>query len=497
MAAPGELPCRRVPTSSDTAAPAHRRLLAGWGGTAPTASQVEALGGEAATAEAVARSGARGVLARGLGRSYGDAAQNAGGTILDATAHDAVIDIDTSAATAQVSSGVSLDRLLRRSVPLGLFVPVTPGTRFVTVGGAIAADVHGKNHHRDGSFAGSVQSVSLVTPSAIVTTGPGPGQDPELFWATAGGMGLTGVVLDATFSLPRIETSRLVVDTHRTVDLDEVMALMEAHDHRYHYSVAWIDCLASGRHLGRSVLTRGDFAAVDDLPSDQRAHPLAYDPAVRVEAPPVFPSGLVNAWTMRLFNEAWYRKSPPHREGELQSIAQFFHPLDAVGHWNRLYGRRGFLQWQFVVPFGAEDTLRLALERLARAGVGSALAVLKRFGPADPGPLSFPAPGWTLALDLAVVPGLTTLLDGLDDHIVAAGGRIYLAKDSRTRRELVGAMYPRIEEWRAVRSRVDPEGVVVSDLDRRLDLSGRWATPPRPTESQATAAAARPLEVPR
>lgn len=435
------------------------RLLYGWGHTAPTASDIRPL----SDAEAVfAERPRRGVLARGLGRSYGDAAQNAGGTVLDSTAHDELVTLDPDTGLVRVSSGVSIDRLIRRLVPHGFFVPVTPGTRFVTIGGAIAADIHGKNHHIAGSFCSHVRSMTVTTPVGTMTVDPR--SEPELFWATAGGMGLTGVVTDATVAMPRIGSARLAVDTDRTDDLDGVLALMTEGDDRYHYSVAWIDCLARGRHLGRSILTRGDFADDGDL---------GYEAAVRVETPPVFPSGLVNPLTIRVFNEAWYRKAPRHRVGELQTIPQFFHPLDGVGHWNRLYGPRGFLQWQIVVPFGEEETLRRIVERLAAVGVGSPVAVLKRFGPGDPGPLSFPAPGWTLALDLAIVPQLATLLDELDDEVVAAGGRIYLAKDSRVRRALVPAMYPRLQEWRRVRDRVDPDGVLVSDLDRRLDLTGR------------------------
>ena len=448
--------------------PGPRQVLTGWGLTAPTAAEVVPLGEDPFAGAGV---GARGVVARGLGRSYGDAAQNAGGVVVDATAHDGLIDVDTGAATVRVASGVSLDRLLRRVVPLGFFVPVTPGTRFVTIGGAISADIHGKNHHRHGSFGSHVRSLRLLTPGGVVEVGPD--RDADLYWATTGGMGLTGIVLDAVVDLPPIETSRLRVDTDRTADLDGVLDLMTDGVHRYHYSVAWIDCLARGRHLGRSVLTRGDFAAAGDLPTADRHRPLDYRPVVRLEAPPVMPSGLVNAATMRVFNEAFYRRAPRRRRGELLTIGAFFHPLDAIGGWNRLYGRRGFLQYQFVVPFGAERTLRRAVERLSGAGVASSLAVLKRFGPGDPGPLSFPAPGWTLALDLAVVPGLAGLLDALDDEVVGAGGRVYLAKDSRVRGELIPAMYPRLAEWRAVRDRADPDGVLVSDLDRRLNLSGR------------------------
>jgi decaprenylphospho-beta-D-ribofuranose 2-oxidase len=433
------------------------RELAGWGRTAPTAARVRPLADAAAVLHAPPP---RGALARGLGRSYGDAAQNAGGTVLDATTAASDIAIDVSAATVQVSAGVSIDTLLRRLVPLGLFVPVTPGTRFVTIGGALAADIHGKNHHRDGTIAAHVASLTLATPMGTLELRPGD----DLLWATTGGMGLTGAILAAELRLLRIDAPVLVVDTDRAPDLDSALALMEDGDDAYRYSVAWIDCLAKGRHLGRSVLTRGDFAQAGDGRT--------YDAAVRVTAPPVFPSGLVNPWTMRLFNEAWYRRAPAMRRGELQSIPQFFHPLDGVGEWNRVYGRRGFLQYQFVVPFGAETALRGAVERLAAAGVGSALAVLKRFGAATEGHLSFPAPGWTLALDLPVTPGLAPLLDGIDELVAEAGGRVYLAKDSRLRPELVPVMYPRLGEWRAVRDRADPAGVLASDLDRRLHLTG-------------------------
>ena len=444
-----------------------RRLLAGWGGTAPSAADLVPLDAQVAGA-LLASPPARGILARGLGRSYGDAAQNAGGTVLDATAQTGPIEVDPNAATARVGAGVSLDELMRRAVPLGLWVPVTPGTRFVTVGGAIAADIHGKNHHRDGSLGAHLLSLTLASPTGTRRLTP----DDDLFWATVGGMGLTGVLLEAELAMPRIETATVLIDTDRTDDLDGVLERMEDGDDGYRYSVAWIDCLARGRHLGRSILTRGDFAAVDDLPPGRRRAPLAYDPAIRVHAPPAFPTGVVNGWTMRAFNEAWYRRAPRSRRAEPQSIPAFFHPLDAVGGWNRLYGRRGFLQYQFVVPFGEEPTLRAAVERLADAGAASALAVLKRFGAANAGPLSFPQPGWTLALDLPVAPELAALLDGLDELVAAAGGRVYLAKDSRLRPQLLPVMYPRVAEWRAVRDRADPDAVLASDLDRRLHLTG-------------------------
>jgi decaprenylphospho-beta-D-ribofuranose 2-oxidase len=451
--------------------PGRRTLLAGWGKAAPS-SAIVIEAGEESLAGVVKALPARGGIARGLGRSYGDPAQNSGGHVIRLTPpHDAVA-VHDAAGTVTASAGVSIDDLLRIIVPRGWFVPVTPGTRFVTIGGAIASDIHGKNHHLEGSFGNHVTCLRLMLADTTVVE-IGPDRDPELFWATVGGMGLTGVILDATFRLLPIETSRLTVETRRVGHLDEVMDLMAESDRHVRYSVAWIDLLATGKHLGRGVLTNGEHARLDELSAKDAAAPLAFGGRQLVDLPPLVPApGVINRLSVTAFNELWYRKAPVRREGEIQSIATYFHPLDLVGDWNRVYGRRGFLQYQFVVPFEAEDVLRTVIERISAASLPIFLTVLKRFGPGNPGYLSFPTGGWTLAIDVpASRAGLSELLVGLDRLVLDAGGRHYLAKDFQTSPDALRRGYPRLDEWLAIRERVDPGGVWASDLSRRLGLT--------------------------
>lgn len=451
-------------------APSETRALTGWGRTAPTIATVARPRSAQEVAKALGEAPPRGVIARGLGRSYGDQAQTAGGVVLDCTGLAPSRGIDPETGIVTASAGVSLDALMRELIPLGWFPPFTPGTRYVTVGGALAADVHGKSHHADGSFGNFVTGFTLATPGGEARHVT-PDDDPALFWATVGGMGLTGVVTEVTFRTIPTRTSRMRVDTERARNLDHALDIMSASDDRYRYTAAWIDLLAGGSAMGRSVLTRGDHAEPDELPAKARRDPLGYDARIRLSAPPWAPSGLLNKLTLRAFNEVWFRKAPVERRGEIQAVPTFFHPLDMLGGWNRLYGKHGLLQYQLVVPFGAEDTLRRVVGRLSEGGVASFLAVLKRFGPGNPGMLSFPMAGWTLSLDIpGSVRGLAPLLAELDHRVADAGGRVYLAKDAVLSPELLPRMYPRLREWQAVRRDVDPQGVLRSDLARRLSL---------------------------
>ena len=440
-----------------------RVQLSGWGRTSPTVANLREASSETEIVALLASS--RSLIARGLGRSYGDAAQASGGTVLRSRI-DHIGRVDDEG-VVEVGAGVSLDQLLANCIPQGWFLPVTPGTRQVTIGGAIAADVHGKNHHVDGSLSAHVLEMRIVTPIGTFTISPK--NERELFWATTGGMGLTGVVASVTLKLIRIETDQILVNTERFSDLDAVMSEMTSGDKAFRYSVAWVDCMTRGAHLGRAVLTRGEHARAIDV---ETATLHAPTPA-RFKVPFDAPNGLLNAFTVRAFNEAWFDSSPRVQRGKPTSISSYFHPLDGVRDWNRLYGRRGFVQYQFCVPESSSDTVRKAIEFLSTARVASFLAVLKRFGPSSPGPLSFPMPGWTLALDLPLGRAtLPRLLDDLDEIVLAANGRIYLAKDARLSPEKVIAMYPRLDAFLAVKSRVDPEHVLTSDLARRLNLVG-------------------------
>jgi FAD/FMN-containing dehydrogenase len=414
-------------------------------------------------------------IPRGLGRSYGDAALNENAGVIWPILLNRLLSFDGASGVLECESGVSLAEIIQYFLPRGWFLPVTPGTKFVTVGGAIAADIHGKNHHKDGSFSNFVVDFRLLAPTGEVLL-CSPAAHPEIFWATVGGMGLTGIVMSARLRLRRVDSAYVFVDYYKAANLEDALATMEASDQRYEYSVAWIDGLATGNAMGRSVLMRGNHAPAAELPARLR------NPQSGIaNAPPVpihpqwnlfldFPSGTLNRLTVKAFNTAYYavHRTVPR---QLVGLEKFFYPLDAINQWNRMYGKRGFVQYQIALPQASGRAgLRTILDRLARSGRASFLAVLKRFGDAGPGLLSFPLRGYTLALDIPVAHGLVPFLHELDRMTLDHGGRIYLAKDAVLRAEDFAAMYPQLESFRAIQRKLDPERLFSSSLARRLKI---------------------------
>jgi decaprenylphospho-beta-D-ribofuranose 2-oxidase len=445
------------------------RKLTGWGRTAPTLARVVSTADVDEIARVVREADERGVIARGLGRSYGDPSQNAGGTVVDMTALNKIHSIDQDTPSVTVDAGVSLDTLLRHVVGYGLWIPVLPGTRQVTVGGAIGFDIHGGNHHTQGSFSNHVLSMDLLTAHGEIRTLTPDGPDSELFWATAAGIGLTGIILKATIKLDRVETAYFLADVERASNFDELLERLQHNDENYTYSKTWFDSVTTGPGMGRGFLLRGSLAKLADLPPKLRSKALTFDAPNLGTVPDIFPNGMLNKVTASLLNEFYYRKTTP-KTGVVQNITEFYHLLDIASDWNRAYGPAGFLQYQFVVPFGQETVLRRSVETISGSGHLSCLNVLKRFGEGNRAPLSFPTPGWTLAVDMPIRPGLHELCEELDRIVLAAGGRVYLGKDSRISREMVQRMYPHLDEWRRIRAAVDPDGIFRSDMSRRLAL---------------------------
>jgi decaprenylphospho-beta-D-ribofuranose 2-oxidase len=435
------------------------QTLTGWGQGEPATARVVRADGAASIRSALeSYTGSGGAIARGMGRSYGDAAQLSGGLVLD-TRELKRFELDHERGTVTAQAGVTLGELLDALVPQGWIVPVLPGTQHVTVGGAIASDIHGKNHGTAGTFGSYVEALGLMSAAGDVLELE-PGSDDGLIAATIGGMGLTGVILWARIALRPVVGALLSVDTDRARDLDHVLELLSAPGgpHR----VAWLDLL--GHKPCRGVVTRARY--LDAAPGSGGA-----TVAARATVPARWPGGVLRPATVRAFNELRYRRAPRRRRGHPEPLGMHMFPLDVLDAWPRLYGRCGFLQYQLVVPPGREQVLAITIERLRRAQVPCYLAVLKDFGPANDAPLSFPIEGWTLALDLPrAAAGLEQLLDEFDELVAQNDGRVYLTKDARIRPEAVKAMYPRLDEWRAARDRVDPEHVWRSDLALRTGL---------------------------
>ena len=409
------------------------------------------------------------LIARGNGRSYGDAALNPDLT-LSMLAMDRMHAFDTQTGLLTCEAGVLLADILDVFVPRGWFPPVVPGTKFVTVGGMIAADVHGKNHHQDGSFGAHVESLRLVTASGETRTCSRT-ENADLFRATLGGMGLTGIILSASFRLKPIETAFVLEETLATEDLDETMILFET-SANWPYSVAWIDCLARGAKQGRSLLMRGRFMEGSALPARLAADPLRPAAGRRLTVPIDAPSVLLNRHTIGVFNEGYYRRGALLSRSRPVHFDPFFFPLDRLRAWNRLYGRRGFVQYQCVLPKGESLIgIRALLDRISTARHASFLAVLKLFGPVGEGLLSFPMEGYTLTLDFPMRPGALALLAALDEITHRHGGRVYLAKDACGTSERMREGYPRNAAFNLIRTEAaGPVPKFTSALSRRLAL---------------------------
>ena len=426
-----------------------------------------------------------GTIPRGLGRSYGDAALNAGGRVLGLTRFDRYLAFDDATGTLTCEAGVSLGQILADFAPRGWFPTISPGTKLVTIGGCIANDVHGKAHHAQGAFSQCVEWMKVLLASGDVVTASRT-ENEDLFWATFGGMGLLGVVLTAAIRLRKIETTYFRQKSIRVKDLEGMLVALEEHDHAFPYSVATLDVFATGAAIGRGVLVVGDHATRADLPGYLAVHPLRVPPPGRLSVPFELPEITLNRLSIRLVNAVI--QNVQARALPFTHYDTVVYPLDGIGHWNRGYGRAGFTQYQFVIPF--EDGLRRMrglLTAILSSGELPFLNVLKRFGKESGGVLSFPREGYTFAIDFPMRTNTVQLLKRLDQMVLDAGGRVYLGKDSYLDAATFRAMYPAIDRWLAVKAKYDPRGVFTSDLGRRVGL-----VPTADVEELATIALPRP-----
>ena len=467
------------------------------------------------------------VIARGQGRSYGDAALNEGGRVLLTERVNRLLEFDVGQGVLRAEAGATLAEILEVIVPKGWFLPVTPGTKFVSLGGCVAADVHGKNHHHDGSFGDHVLAIELFLADGSRVNCSAT-EKPELYWATVGGMGLTGIIGEVTLKLIPIQTPHMMVRHHQAGNLEQLFTLLQNPISDDRYSVAWIDSMAGGKQLGRGIAMCGHHALAEELPPGYRnpAQSPLFISLPRIPSPQSspasgrgsererlssiptgerdkvslrerhvkrnraipfdLPSLALNPLSIAAFNALYYRREGAKRQPFISSHDAFFYPLDAIGDWNRMYGKRGFVQYQCVIPQPtAFDGIASLLQELSGSGRPSFLAVLKRLGAQNKGLLSFPMAGYTLALDLPIRSekllaghpdeGLFALLDKLDRIVLQHGGRVYLAKDARLAAESFRAMYPRYEEWLKIKRALDPQNMFGSSLSRRLKIGAEQA----------------------
>lgn len=439
--------------------------LSGWGANVRVNCRLLEPETPTAVALSLDRSGS---IPRGLGRSYGDAALNSNGQVLGIGRLNRYLGFDGDTGTLICESGASLADIIRDFSPRGWFPMVTPGTKYVTVGGCIASDVHGKAHHSQGTFSNCIDELLVLLADGRQVTASRT-ENEELFWATFGGMGLLGIVLTAKMRLRRIDTTYFRQKCVVARNLEEMLDALEEYDQVFPYSVATLDVFATGKHLGRGVLVGGDHASREDLPNGLARRPLMVSGPPTLNVPFQLPAFTLNRLTVRVLNSIIQRIQS--RIPMIGHYDNFLYPLDGISNWNRAYGPSGFTQYQFVIPFsGGLERMRRILSAIVTAGELPFLNVLKRFGKQSGGLLSFPQEGYTFAIDLPIRKGTIALLRRLDDMVLDSGGRVYLAKDSYLAADTFRSMYPAVRQWLGVKAKYDPMGVFTSDLARRLEL---------------------------
>lgn len=436
---------------------ADAEMLSGWGGLGRPGREV--------VGEDFGRLTRGRSLSRGLGRSYGDSslpAPGSDGSVAGSRLSDRFLSFDPSTGILRAEAGLSLAELQRVFLPQGFTCPVLTGTQFVTLGGMVASDVHGKNHHVSGTFGQHVQRLWMrLADDRLVYCSPQ--ESPDLFWATVGGMGLTGHILEVEVRLERITSPWIWCETERMPHLDAFLHGLQEAARDWPMTMGWIDCLTRGPSMGRGILYRGRWATAEEAP------PEPPQPKRRLAVPFNLPSWTLNPLTVRAFNFLVYRKHIPHLRRGVMHPESFFHPLDFVHAWNRIYGRRGFTQYQCVIPQAAgSEGVRRFLSLLTELGLASFLCVIKDCGAEGQGMLSFPQPGTSIALDIPVRSGTEAAIARLNLGLIELGGRIYLTKDAFTSAQHFAAMEPRLAAWRAVQAGVDPERRLASAQSARM-----------------------------
>ena len=457
--------------SDDTNESLNLQRLAGWGNFRPDLARLVMAPNLRALQATLSHDTSSNFIARGLGRSYGDSAVNYVGAVLCQTPRNRFLDFDSHSGLLTCEAGVSLAEIIECFLYRGWFLPTTPGTKHITVGGAIAADVHGKNHHGEGSWGNFVTRFRLLTADGTVRE-CSRSENQEVFHATLGGMGLTGIILDASIQLTPVSTAFVHVHQRRSRNLEETLDMLTETEASYRYSVAWIDCLSRGKHLGRSVVMLGNDAEVDQLPKNRRQDACRLPRRRGWAVPCYFPRWVLNPWSIKAFNCLYYHT---HRQADLiVDFDRFFYPLDSIRYWNRIYGRPGFVQYQALFPKEtSQQGMRKLMDVITESGQGSFLAVLKSSGAANEGTLSYLFKGHTLALDFPY-RGIRTekLCARLDQILLEYGGRVYLAKDALVSREAFEKMYPQLDAFKQVKAALDPDQRFRSAQSDRLGITG-------------------------